>query len=116
VRDYFRALGHKDWGRALALTAGAAQARTAEMLGTLAREAEKHDADVELKVRTLNVAERPAARPGRRLIPVEVTFAIDVVGHKWFFSKVARRLAGTAQFYVLPGGPGRILAIDGNLD
>jgi hypothetical protein len=116
VRDYFHALGHKDWGHALALTAGAAQARTAQILGTLQREAARADADVELKVRALNVAERPGASLGRRLIPVEVTFDIDVVGHKWFFKKVARHLAGTAQFYVSPRGPSRILAIDGSLD
>ena len=35
VRGYFEALGHNDFQRALALTQGAAQERTASLVGTL---------------------------------------------------------------------------------
>jgi len=44
-----------------------------------------------------------------------VQFHIDVIGHKWFFNKVARVLEGDAEFYVDPARAGRIVDIQGNL-
>jgi hypothetical protein len=114
VCHYFEALNRNDFGRALSLTAGAAQTRTQQMLGKLKHEADAADAEVELHVRRLAVAERPAAQGG---VPVDVVFDIDVVGKRWFFSRVARRLAGTARFLVEPppSSAPRIVAINGAL-
>jgi hypothetical protein len=114
VRSYFDALGRNDFARALSLTEGAAQQRTASIVNTIAKQAQAHNARVELKLRRLRLVEEPAAAP-RAPVPVAATFSIDVVGHKWFFSKVAHRLAGTAQFYVTPTAQPRIVAIEGNL-
>ena len=115
VKRYFDALGKNDFKRALALTAGAAQERTARMVGTLQKQAHDHDAGVTLRVRALLVTERPAAALAAGPIPVDVTFDIDVVGHKWIFSKVARKLAGKAQFFLAPDDDQHIVAIEGNL-
>ncbi len=107
IRGYFAALERKDFGGALRLTTGGAQARTAHMLGTLERQAAAEHADVELRVRRLDLS--PAS-----VGPVQVTFDIDVIGRKWLFHKVARTLRGTARFLVRDDG--RIAAIDGALD
>jgi hypothetical protein len=73
------------------------------------------DAKVELKVRRLRVAEREQQLEAGLPVPVDVDFDIDVVGKKWLFSKVARKLAGTAHFYVASLDRPRIVAIEGNL-
>ena len=113
VRDYFRALNRQDFGGALALTAGAAQSRTSRMVDTLKSEAAAHHARVEVKVTTLDV--RAPGTPDARGVPVPVAFHIDVVGHRWCFSKIARTLDGEARFYVDPARPDRIVAIEGRL-
>lgn len=115
VRGYFEALDHQDFQRALALTRGAAQRRTSRMVSTLQREAAAHDARVEVKVKALAVRAPGEVEPGRG-VPVPVEFEIDVIGHKWFFHKVARRLEGEARFWVDPERPDRIVAIDGRLE
>jgi hypothetical protein len=114
VCHYFEALNRNDFGSALSLTAGAAEARTQQMLGKLKHEADKADARVELHVRKLAVAERA---PTHGAVPVDVVFDIDVVGKRWFFSRVARKLAGTARFLVEPAPTSapRIVAINGAL-
>lgn len=106
IRGYFAALERKDFGRALELTTGSAETRTRHMVGDLERQAADHHADVQVHVRRLDV--NPLADT------VEVTFAIDIIGKKWMFSKVARRLEGTAHFSV--GDDDRIVAIDGQLE
>jgi hypothetical protein len=116
VRGYFEALGKNDFQRALSLTVGAAQERTARMVGSLKSQARAADARVELKVRRLRVAERPERLEAGLPVPVDVDFDIDVVGRKWWFSKIARRLAGTAQFYVASSVEPRIVAIEGKLE
>src|SRR5262249_22530724 len=113
VRGYFAALEHKDWDRALALTSGPALDRTARMLGTLTTEARRHHADFELKVRALRVDERAPAEVG---VPVDVRFEIDVIGKKWIFRRLARKLTGYAQFIVEGESPPRIVAILGKID
>lgn len=117
VRDYFSALGRQDFSKALALTDGAAQARTARMVHTLESEAAAHHARVEVAVTRLDV--RAPGAPEARGVPVPVSFHIDVVGHKWCFHKVARTLDGEARFYVDPSRAnadgGRIVAIEGKL-
>ena len=113
VRGYFRALSHQDFRGAIALTKGAAQTRTCNMVERLQSEAAAHNARVEVKVTTLDVRE-PGA-PDARGVPVPVAFHIDVVGHKWCFSKVARKLDGQARFYVDPDRPDRIVAIEGRI-
>jgi hypothetical protein len=113
VRGYFEAIGHNDFGRALSLTAGSAQASTLSMWQELRQQAKAHSARLELKVRELHMAQRP---PAGSTVPVDVKFDIDVVGHKWMFSRVARKLAGTAQFIVEPQQQRRIVAIQGTLD
>ena len=110
VRGYFDALGRNDFNRALSLTAGEAQERTARMVGTLQQQALANDAKVILKVKRVEVA--PQQAPDG---PVEVSFDIDVVGKKWIFSKVARKLNGRAQFYVDSDAP-KIVAIEGRID
>jgi hypothetical protein len=113
VRGYFAALGRQDFGSALALTDGAAQARTSRMVDTLKNEAAAHHARVDVKVTKLDV--RAPGTPDAHGLPVPVAFHIDVVGHKWCFSKVARALDGEARFYFDPERPQRIVAIEGNL-
>lgn len=113
VRSYFQALGRQDFSRALALTDGAAQTRTSHMVDTLKSEAAAHHARVEVSVTRLDV--RTPGAPEARGVPVPVAFHIDVVGHKWCFSKVARTLDGEARFYVDPSRPDRIVAIEGKL-
>jgi hypothetical protein len=115
VRSYFQALDHQDFARALALTDGAAQARTEHMVGELKQKAAAYGARIEVRVRRLAVAAPGELQPGRG-VPVPVQFKIDVIGHKWLFHKVARSLDGTAQFFVDPGRLGRIVAIEGDLD
>jgi hypothetical protein len=114
VRGYFAALDRQDFGQALALTDGNAQARTSRMVSTLQSEAARHHARVEVKVTRLAVRSPGAALPGRG-VPVPVQFHIDVIGHKWFFNKVARVLEGDAEFYVDPNRADRIVDIQGNL-
>jgi hypothetical protein len=109
VRGYFDALGHNDFQRALSFTAGAAQERTANMVGTLHQQAAAANAKVELKVTRVEVSP-PAVDNG----PVDVSFHIDVIGKKWIFKKVARTLSGRAQFYLAADAP-RIVAIEGRL-
>jgi hypothetical protein len=113
VRGYFRALDRQDFVGALALTDGAAQSRTSRMVNQLKSEAAAHKARVEVKVTQLDV--RSPGQPDARGVPVPVAFHIDVVGHKWCFSKVARKLDGEARFYVDPTNAGRITAIEGRL-
>ncbi len=113
VRGYFRALARQDFSGAIALTAGSAQSRTCDMVGKLKSEAAAHNARVEVKVTNLDV--RPPEQPDARGVPVPVAFHIDVVGHKWCFSKVARQLEGEARFYVDPARPDRIVAIEGRI-
>src|SRR5260221_2238848 len=78
VRSYFEALGRNDFALALALTDGPAQSRTARMIGTLRHQAEAHHAQVEVRVRALELAERPAD------CAVDVKFDLDVIGRRWF--------------------------------
>lgn len=115
VRGYFSALGRQDFPGALSLTDGAAQSRTAHMVDQLKSEAAAHHARVELKVTRLEVRSPGAPEPGRG-VPVPVAFHIDVVGHKWLFHKVARRLGGEARFWVDPDQGDRIIAIEGQLE
>jgi hypothetical protein len=105
VRGYFAALEKKDFGKALSLTQGEAQACTKNMVGELQQQAAQHNAQVELKVQKLDV--KPA--DGDR---VTVDFAIDVIGKKWFIRKVAKKLSGQAKFKM---GNDQIVAIEGNI-
>lgn len=114
VRAYFQALDRQDFSRALAYTDGAAKGRTSRMVEQLKSEAAQHNARVEVKVKRLDVRSPGVAEPGRG-VPVPVAFRIDVVGHKFCFSKVARKLDGEARFYLDPSNPDRIVAIEGNL-
>jgi hypothetical protein len=93
VRAYFSALAERDFGGALRMTTGAALQRTHDILVDLERRAAERRAHVDLEVRHLEL--RPSGNGA-----VDARFAIDVVGKKWMFSKVARRLFGTARFYV----------------
>ena len=111
VRGYFAALERKDFNGALALTSGSAQTSTQHMVGTLEKQAAEHHADVELKVQKLEVGQ-PSKSACQRM---QVVFDIDVIGKKWFFKKVARKLSGTAQFQLAAAGD-RIVAIDGILE
>lgn len=113
VRGYFSALARQDFSGAIALTDGAAQKRTCNMVDKLKSEAAAHNARVEVKVTTLEV--QAPGEPDARGVPVPVAFHIDVVGHKWSFSKVARKLDGEARFYVDPARPDRIVAIEGRI-
>jgi hypothetical protein len=115
VRGYFSALNRQDFGGALALTDGAAQASTSNMVNQLKSEAAAHHARVELKVTRVDVRPPGVEEPGRG-VPVPVQFQIDVVGHKFCFKKVARKLEGFARFWVDPARRDRIVAIDGKLD
>src|SRR5690349_1103061 len=85
VRGYFQALDHQDFGKAIALTDGSAQARTSRMVQKLKSEAAAHNAKVEVRVTQLDV--RAPASPDARGVPVPVAFHIDIVGKKWCFSK-----------------------------
>jgi hypothetical protein len=114
VRGYFAALDRQDFNQAIALTDGSAQARTSKMVHQLKTEAAAHNAKVEVKVKSLDVRSPGSAEA--RGVPVPVNFSIDVVGKKWCFSKVARKLAGEARFYVDPAHPDRIVAIEGQLE
>ncbi|HEY2743676.1 MAG TPA: hypothetical protein VGL86_03600 [Polyangia bacterium] len=114
VRGFFSALARQDFSGALALTDGSAQTCTSHMVNRLKSEAAAHNARVEVKVTNLDV--RSPGVPEARGVPVAVAFHIDVVGKKWCFSKVARKLDGEARFWVDPSHPDRIVAIDGNLE
>jgi len=85
------------------------------MVEKLRSEAAAHHARVELKVKRLDVRDAGAAEPGRG-VPIPVAFHIDIVGHRWCFSKIARQLDGEARFYLDPERPDRIVAIEGRLD
>jgi len=113
VRGYFAALDRQDFSGAIALTDGAAQTRTSQMVDTLKSEAAAHNARVEVKVKKVDV--RSPGAPDARGVPISVAFRIDVVGKKWCFSKVARKLDGEARFYVDPQHPDRIVAIEGRI-
>jgi len=116
VRGYFAALGNNDFKRALSLTQGDAQARTEHMVGTLHRQAAAAHARVELKVKKVEVSPPAAQTADGTPVPVEVTFYIEVIGKKWIFSRVARKLAGRAQFLVASASPEpRIISIEGKL-
>jgi hypothetical protein len=106
VQRWFAALEQKNFPQAIALTEGAALERTEHMVGRLVAEAREHHADVEVKVKHLDVRDDGAG--------VLVRFDIDIVGKKWFFRRVARTLAGTARFTLADGR--RIAAIDGRLE
>lgn len=93
VRAYFSALADRDFGGALRMTTGAAMQRTRDILVDLERRAAERRAHVDLEVRQLDL--RPNGNG-----TVDARFAIDVIGKKWMFSKVARRLFGNARFYV----------------
>jgi hypothetical protein len=114
VRAFFDALSHRQLERAVGLTAGAARARVVTLLNTIIRKAEENDADFAPQVRSLEVAEAEAAAGPAST--VEVAFAIDVVGKKWFVSRVARTLGGKVQFVVSRAGPARIVDIVGKLE
>jgi hypothetical protein len=114
VTGYFEALDRQDFSRALAYTDGDAKGRTSRMVEKLKSEAAQNNARVEVKVKRLDVSSPGVAEPGRG-VPVPVAFRIDVVGHKWCFSKVARKLDGEARFYLDPAHPDRIVAIEGSL-
>jgi hypothetical protein len=107
VQRWFAALERKDFRRAIAMTEGAAQTRTEHITRRLLSEAAAHHADVEVKVKRLEVGDDGDA--------VHVTFDIDIIGKKWFFRRVARNLSGTARFTVAKIDP-RITAIDGRLE
>ena len=113
VRGYFAALARQDFSGAIALTDGSAQTRTSQMVSTVKNEAGAHNARVEVKVKKVDV--RAPGTPDKRGVPIPVAFRIDVVGHKWCFSKVARKLDGEARFYVDPQRPDRIVAIEGRI-
>jgi hypothetical protein len=113
VRSFFDALEHKDFDRALAFTGGDAALRITRLFQHIDAEAQAHHAQVEVKVRSLSIAERAPDDSGE--IPVEVSYDIDVIGKKWIFRKLARKLTGTAQFYVDASEP-RIVAIIGRLE
>jgi hypothetical protein len=115
VHAYFAALDRQDFSRALAYTDGDAKGRTWRMVEKLRSEAAAHHARVELKVKRLDVRDAGAAEPGRG-VPIPVAFHIDIVGHRWCFSKIARQLDGEARFYLDPERPDRIVAIEGRLD
>jgi hypothetical protein len=112
VRNFFGALEQRDFGGALAFTGGDAQCTVARLLEKIRHEAARKHAKVELKVRNLQVVEHPATA-GQ--VPVEVTYQVDVIGKKWIFRRVARRLSGTAHFYVDEKTP-RIVTIVGHID
>ena len=118
MRGYFDALGKNDFPRALSLTAGAAQSRTEHMMGTLKQQAAAAHARVELKVKHVEVSQAPPEHLAEGLpVPVDVQFDIDVVGRKWIFSRVARKLSGRAQFFVACASPApRIIAIEGKIE
>jgi hypothetical protein len=109
VRGYFAALERSDFSKALGLTQGAAQQRTQHMVGTLQHEAAEHHAEVELKVQRLDVSPNDDGQH------VRVVFHIDIIGKKWVFKKVARTLAGTAEFKIAENGD-HIDHIDGQLE
>jgi hypothetical protein len=113
VRHFFQALDRQDFGGALALTDGAAQADTSRMVSALQTEAARAHAHVEVKVTRL--AFEPPRAPEARGVPVPVRFHIDVIGKKWMFQRVARTLDGDARFYVDPARLDRIIAIEGAL-
>jgi hypothetical protein len=116
VRGYFAALGANDFKRALSLTQGDAQARTERMMGTLHRQAAAAHAKVELKVRKVEVSPPAGQTAEGTPVPVEVRFDIEVIGKKWFITRVARKLAGHAQFLVASASPEpRIISIEGKL-
>lgn len=109
VRGYFAALARKDFDKAIRLTQGAAQRSTEHMVGTLQQQAAQHHAEVELKVQRLDL------RPNDDGQRIRVDFNIEVIGKKWVFRKVARTLAGTAEFKIAGNGD-HIEHIDGNLE
>lgn len=113
VRSFFAALERRDFGGALQLTEGAASSVIGNMLDMLRNEAARQHVNVELRVRSLRVTERGG--DGNGATPVDVAYDIDVIGKKWIFQKVARRLSGTASFYVDDHAP-RIVAIVGMLE
>lgn len=115
VRGYFDAIDRQDFQRALSMTLGAAQQRTSRLVSALKREAAAHAARIEVKVKSLAVRAPGSPEPGRG-VPVPVEFRIDLIGHKWFCHRVARRLEGEARFWVDPARPDRIVAIDGRLE
>jgi hypothetical protein len=111
VRGFFDALEQKDFPRALAFTDGEAAMRIADLLGHIDAEAARHHAQIELKVRSLRLREGVL---DDGVVPVQVRYEIDVIGRKWFFRKLARKLVGTAEFLVDGSAP-RITAIVGRL-
>ena len=113
VKGYFAALDRQDFDTALKLTSGSAQVRTAKMVGDLKEEAAKHNAKVLVEVKKVEVVELDEEGDGPKTI--EVTFDIDIVGKKWMFKKVARRLNGTARFEVVQDPEPHIVTIDGKL-
>lgn len=118
VRSYFEAFRRQD-ARALGqFTSGQASRRTHEVLERIWREAAEKEVGVELRLQHLALTPRA---PVDGMEPVEARFSIDVVAKKWFFSTVARRLAGHATFYVEPDparadAPAKIVGISLKLD
>ena len=108
VRGWFAAVVERNQSRALALTEGSAAQRTADMLDKLKNQEAEHNAEVELKLQKLDV--EAGAND-----TVKVEFAIDVIGRKWMFKKVARKLTGRAEFTLAESGE-HIARIDGNLE
>jgi hypothetical protein len=112
VRGFFAALEQHDFGGALARTDGAAARVIGELLAAIDREARSRNAQVSLRVRSLRVQERAAVTSGP--VPVDVTYDIDIIGRRWIFSRVARRLSGSASFLVDARRP-CIVAVVGEL-
>jgi hypothetical protein len=118
VRSYFEAFRRQD-ARALGkFTSGQASRRTNEVLERIWREAAEKEVGVELRLQQLALTPRA---PVDGMEPVEARFTIDVVAKKWFFSTVARHLAGRATFYVEPDSaradaPAKIVGISLKLD
>lgn len=101
VRAYFDAFGRQDAATLGAVTDGEAATDTRKMLQTIQSEAARHKVGVELKVKDLTVSPAAAvAADSESFTPVDVKFNIAVVAKKWFFSRVARHLTGTATFFV----------------
>jgi hypothetical protein len=111
VRGWFAALVRQDFGGAIALTRGAAQTRTERVVGELTGGAAAHHASLEMKVHKLDIQAPPAAGSPT---PVTARFDIDVIGKRWVFHRLARKLTGVVKFHV--GTDQRIIAIDGRLE
>ena len=110
VRGWFAAIVRQDFGGAIALTRGAAQTRTERVVGELTLGAAAHHASLEVKVHKLDIQAPPAGST----TPVTARFDIDVIGKRWVFHRLARKLTGVVKFHVATDQ--HITAIDGRLE